>query len=92
MFSFCKDWLHLLERDEGKDIVIKALHYQVKTGHVKIAAFVIMPNHIHVIWRIQDQFKLEEVQRDFLKFTAKELLDLIKSKEGNQGLEKLFLG
>jgi hypothetical protein len=34
--------------------------------HVKIAAFVIMPNHIHVIWRIQNEYILEDVQRDFL--------------------------
>ncbi len=51
-----------------------------------------MPNHIHVIWRIQNEFKLENVQRDFLKFTAKELLNLIKSKKGTQGQEELFVG
>jgi putative transposase len=90
--AVCNDWLHLLESDEAKDIIIKALDYQVKAGHVKIAAFVIMPNHLHVIWRIQNEQKLEDVQRDFLKFTAKELLTLIKSKKGMQGLEELYVG
>lgn len=90
--AVCNDWLHLLEWDEAKDIMIKAIHYQVKAGHVKVAAFVIMPNHIHLIWRIQNAYKLEKVQRDFLKFTAKELLHLIKSKKGSQGLEELFVG
>jgi putative transposase len=90
--AVCNDWLHLLESDEAKDIIIKALDYQVKAGHVKIAAFVIMPNHLHIIWRIQNECRLEDVQRDFLKFTAKELLTLIKSKKGDQGLEELFVG
>ncbi|MFN8356181.1 MAG: hypothetical protein U0Y10_17120 [Spirosomataceae bacterium] len=29
-----------------------------------------MPNHIHILWRINENYLLEEVQRDFLKFTA----------------------
>ena len=41
-----------------------------------------MPNHIHLIWRIQNGFKLETVQRDFLKFTAKALVEKIKAEKG----------
>jgi putative transposase len=47
--AVCNDWLPLLESDEAKEIIVKALRYQVEVGHVKVAAFVIMPNHIHVI-------------------------------------------
>ena len=90
--SVCNDWLRLLDSDEAKNIIVKALQYQVKKGQVKIAAFVIMPNHIHLIWRIQNTYRLEDVQRDFLKFTAKELLKLIKVKKGEQGLDQLFVG
>jgi len=61
--AVCNDWLLLLESDEAKEIVVNALHYQVKVGHVKIAAFVIMPNHLHLIWRIQNECRLEDVQR-----------------------------
>ncbi|MCA6376992.1 MAG: hypothetical protein IM620_03575, partial [Cytophagales bacterium] len=80
------------ESDEANDIVVNALHYQVKVGHVKITAFVIMPNHLHLIWRIQNECGLEDVQRDFLKFTARELLRLIKTKKGAKGVEELFVG
>ncbi len=51
-----------------------------------------MPNHIHLIWRIQKDFQLEEIQRDFLKYIAKELLSMIKMERGEQGLEDLFVG
>ncbi|MFL9483139.1 hypothetical protein ACI6Q2_10220 [Chitinophagaceae bacterium LWZ2-11] len=29
-----------------------------------------MNNHIHIVWQIQGGYKRENVQRDFLKFTA----------------------
>ena len=45
---------------------------------MKLTAFVIMPNHIHLIWRIESNFKREDVQRDFLKFTAKSILQYLK--------------
>jgi putative transposase len=28
------------------------------------------PNHIHIVWKINENHKLEDVQRDFLKYTA----------------------
>jgi REP element-mobilizing transposase RayT len=69
--AVCNDLLKLLESDEAKTIIIEALKYRVSRKQVKVCAFVVMPNHIHLIWRIQNDCKLQEVQRDFLKFTAK---------------------
>jgi len=51
-----------------------------------------MPNHIHLIWRIQNDFELETVQRDFLKFTAKALVEKIKAEKGEAALELLYVG
>ena len=51
-----------------------------------------MPNHIHLIWRVQNDFTLEEVQRDFLKFTAREILNAIRIESGERGLEELYVG
>ncbi len=90
--AVCYDWLKLLETDQAKQIVIEALKYRVKVGQVKVCAYVIMPNHIHLIWRIQNGYKLEEIQRDFLKYTAKEILSLIRKERGELGLEELFVG
>jgi putative transposase len=90
--AVCHAWLKLLETDTAKHIVIEALKYRVNVGQVKVCAYVIMPNHIHLIWRIQNSYKLEYVQRDFLKFTAKEVLNLIRKERGELGLEELFVG
>lgn len=37
---------------------------------VEINAFVIMSNHIHLIWQIQEGYEREAVQRNFLKFVS----------------------
>jgi REP element-mobilizing transposase RayT len=39
-----------------------------------------MPNHIHLIWHIQPGHKRENVQRDFLKYTAHKIkFDLLEN-------------
>ena len=38
-----------------------------------IYAFVIMPNHIHLLWKMKNDHHYEDVQRDFLKYTAQKI-------------------
>ena len=45
----------------------------VENERVKVYGFVIMPNHIHLIWKINENHKRDDVQRDFLKFTAHQI-------------------
>ncbi|WP_148661154.1 transposase [Flavisolibacter tropicus] len=54
-----------------------ALRFRAKQGQVKVCASVLMPNHIHLIWRISKGQKREVVQRDFLKFTARAILEYL---------------
>ena len=43
-------------------------------------AFVIMDNHIHLIWQMMEGIKPQAVQRDFMKYTAQKIKqDLIKN-------------
>ena len=46
-----------------------------------IASFVIMPNHIHIIWRMAEGTKREDFQRDFLKITAKQIIDILQKTD-----------
>jgi Transposase and inactivated derivatives len=90
--AVCNDWLKLLANNDYKDIIIEALSFRIKQGQVKLGAYVIMPNHIHLIWRIQNNFKLENVQRDFLKFTARAILEKIRKDQGDLKLDSLYVG
>ena len=51
-------------------MIIDSLKFLVKEKRVQVNSFVIMSNHIHLIWQVQENFERENVQRDFLKFTS----------------------
>jgi putative transposase len=67
------EWKHLLKQDEYKDIIIESLRFLKNEKSVVIYGYVIMPNHIHLIWQIQDGFMREKIQMRFLKFTAQRM-------------------
>lgn len=67
------EWKSLLADDNYKDIIIKSLKFLKEEGSIVIYAFVIMPNHIHLIWQIQDGYKQDNIQMRFLKFTAQQM-------------------
>ena len=46
------NWMKLLMDDRYKDIIINSFRYLSNAGKIDVFAFVIMPNHIHTIWRI----------------------------------------
>lgn len=73
-------WKKLLKPDKYKQIIVDSLAFLVKDGRVKVYGFVIMLNHIHVVWRIHEDRLREDVQRDFLKYTAQQIkFDLQKT-------------
>ena len=45
-------WQKLLLEDRYKDVIISSLEYLSSIGKIEVFAFVIMHNHIHLIWRI----------------------------------------
>jgi REP element-mobilizing transposase RayT len=67
------NWNNLLLEDRNKNIVINSLSFLVNNKRVIVYGFVIMPNHIHVIWQMRDGHEQSDVQRDFLKYTAQQL-------------------
>src|SRR5688572_30775971 len=67
------EWKKLLLHDKYKDVIIESMRFLVREKRVIIYGFVIMSNHIHIIWQLQAGKKREEVQRDFLKHTAQEI-------------------
>jgi REP element-mobilizing transposase RayT len=69
-----------LKPDKYKQIICDSLSYLVKKERVIVYGFVIMPNHIHLIWQINEPDSVDSVQRDFLKLTAQQIkFDLLKS-------------
>ena len=63
------NWQKLLKPDKYKDIVLGGVRFLAEEQRAKVYGFVIMPNHLHLLWKIENQWRLEEVQRDFMKYT-----------------------
>ena len=85
----CLNWTDVLRQDQYKDIVIDSLRFMVRNERAIVYAFVIMTNHIHLVWQFIGQHQREAVQRDFLKFTSQQILKDLRNKKSTLQLELL---
>ena len=67
------EWKHLLKEDKYKDLLLQSLNFLVKEKRVVVNSFVLMSNHIHLIWQIMPGNTPEKVQLSFMKFTAQQI-------------------
>jgi putative transposase len=78
------NWQRLLENDEYKDVIIDSLQYLTDEGKIDVFAFVIMPNHIHFIWRVNEPNGKESPQGSFLKYTAHTFKKMLRKEGGGK--------
>ena len=64
--STIKDWKHLLKDDEMKMIIMRSFQWLVEHELVYIYGYVIMNNHIHVLW---EQLKMNGKERVHFKLS-----------------------
>src|SRR5690606_10133569 len=64
------NWYPLLKSSDFKYIIIESFEYLTAKEKVRIYGFVIMPNHIHLIWQNLSMNGKELPDESFLKFTA----------------------
>ena len=76
-------WQRLLIKDEYKNVIINSLTYLSDAGKIDVFGFVIMPNHIHLIWRINEMNGKKTSQGSFLKYTAHEFKKMLKTDKEN---------
>ena len=72
-------WKHLLKDDKYKEVVISSLQFLKENKKVNINAFVIIDNHIHLIWQAMPGNNLDQVQTAFKKFTSKQFKKLLEA-------------
>ncbi len=84
------NWNHLLKDDSYKQILIDSFQWLVTEKKCTINAFVIMPNHFHLLWKIADGFERKDVQGAFFSYTAHLFKKYLK-KNDPQFLEQYFV-
>ena len=80
------NWLPVFTRKESVNILLDSLIYLQKEEDLKLYAYVMLENHIHLIVQSDDVAKS---MRHFKSFTAKALLKLLQ-EENAQTLLKQF--
>ena len=77
--------VNLFTKENFFEIIMENLKYYQKNKGLVVHAYCIMTNHLHLIISRNSKYKLEEIIRDFKKFTAvqiiKELLQNYDSRE-----------
>ena len=79
----CLEWKHVLKENKYKQLICESLNFLVKDKRVFVYAFVIMDNHLHMIWQMVHGHNREAVQRDFLKFTSQQILKDFRNSQSD---------
>jgi len=74
------DWVDVFTRDIYRREIVNSLSYCRKAKGLIVYAYVVMTNHMHLVERVA-QGNLPDVIRDFKKFTASQILRMIKAGE-----------
>lgn len=68
-----KGWKHLLRAEKYKNIITSSLTFLTQEKTVRVYAFVIMPNHFHLIWQLMSDHPLSYTQLRFMKYIAQKI-------------------
>ena len=68
------DWKRLLTPDKYKHIIIDCWQELVNRKQVIVYAFVVMPNHVHIVWEMIEPNGKEMPHASFNKFTSHQFL------------------
>ena len=68
------EWYPILDDHDNKKMMIEFLQHFHNAKLITIYGFVLMPNHIHLIWKQNDRNGQEMPLSSFMKYTAKKLL------------------
>ena len=73
------DWLPVFVNPEPIQIVMDSMRFCIREKALRINAYVIMPNHVHMIVfdKSFDNVRLQQSLADFRKFTGRNLADYI---------------
>ena len=72
------EWIDIFTKPEYFKIIIESFKYCRKSKGLKIYEYVIMTNHIHIIVKAKEDYKLSQIISDFKKHTTREILKLLE--------------
>ena len=80
-------WYPLFIKEEFCDIIIDSLNYCRLHKGLKLHAYVIMPNHLHMIVSCGASNCLSDIMRDLKRFTSQRCTSILRSQGDRKSLE-----
>ena len=68
------EWIDIFTKPEYFQIIVNSLKYCRKNKGLFLYEYVIMTNHIHLIAKAKEGYKLSQIISDFKKHTTREIL------------------
>lgn len=72
-------WIDLFSRQVYRDMFLKNMQYCRQHKNLFVGAYVIMTNHVHVIWR-SESGKMSDTLRDFKSYCTKQFIQTIEKE------------
>ena len=82
-----KGWKHLLKPDHFKLIIMHQLQWLVERKKIAVYAYVVMPNHMHIVWELLEMNGKEKPHASFNKWTSSQFLKKLRSNNPEQLVE-----
>ena len=79
------DWVDVFTRLNYRSIIVESLDYCRKNKGLKLYAWCLMTNHIHLVCSVDQPFRMTDFIRDFKQFTAKKVLHDIETLPESRG-------
>ena len=74
-------FVELFNQDKYAQILIRNLNFYREKFEFKLLAYVIMPHHLHLIILPASKGNISEIMRDFKKYTAREIIQLLEEEK-----------
>jgi REP element-mobilizing transposase RayT len=84
------EWLDVFTRNEYRQILLDCLDYCQKKKGMEIYAWVIMTNHMHLVFRSTTDYPPQYLLGDFKRFTSRKVIEAIKSNPKESRKEVLL--
>jgi len=80
-------WVDVFTRKAYVDILLDSLKYCQENKNLKIHAWVVMSNHVHLVCSCEEPNKLSDTIRDLKRHTSKRIIEAIENndKESRKG-------
>jgi len=83
-------WIDIFSRKCYRDIILQSFEFCRTRKSLKLGAYVIMTNHVHVLWQAGNN-NLSDVVRDFKTYTSKAITQAIEEENESRKDWLLYL-